>query len=542
MLEDIDGSCPVLKDIEDDWVTDSLNDPESDTIWPEKFATSRWFSRGWTLQELLAPKNIIFFGCEWNKIGTKTSLLNRLHSVTGIDKLALEDRAGIRQFVIARKMCWAARRVTSRVEDRAYSLLGIFGVNMPMLYGEGEKAFIRLQEELVKSSTDHSILAWEWAAVRTIQDDLLFASSPDQFYPQGKSMIYWVGTMKDHSFTLTNRGIDFHLVSMKQKKNQAEPASIENGGAWIILNCRYQYDSSGIALRVVQKDDITTRMNSLTFAGNEAYWVASRPDESRLHSWKKHYPRSHRCLLLRHHIATTWNAELPPKFRICLYKDAARSFTVLSGWPNRLWQDGSDILCLPSQKTYPDQVIASASIGMKGSMKVPFIHVAISFRPVVQEGNHAPKLALSRTSQEEARLQLAKDGSSNELLDFDKVEEPGHSGHFRTTQNDNDKSTSDEADDTIASAQLSATDAGDLAVLAIIANNHRVPENAVYNVEVFWAESEAGAKTKHIRSRQRMKQIKPGYSRSNSAGRVANISSDDSEFDGRGNRGYGNYY
>lgn len=542
LLEDIHGSCPILKDIEDNWVTDSLNDPESHTIWPKKFASSRWFARGWTLQELLAPRNMIFFGCEWSEIGTKTSLLNRLHSVTEIEKLALEDRAAIRQFVIARRMCWAARRVTSRIEDRAYSLLGIFGVNMPMLYGEGEKAFIRLQEELIKSSTDHSILAWEWGTVRTIHDDLLFACSPDQFYPQGKNMIYWVGTMKDHSFTLTNRGIDFHLVSMKQKRDQDEPASVENGGAWLILNCRYEYDSSGIALQLVQKDDITTRMNSLTFAGNEAYWVASRPGESRLHIWKKYYPRSHRCLLLRHHIATTWNAELPPKFRICLYKDAARSFTVLSGWPNRLWRNGSDILCLPPQKTYPDTVIASASIGMKGTMKVPFIHVAISFQPIVREGNHMPKLALSRASQEEARIQLSSEETSNESSEVRRMEKIGCDRQSRSPKNDKATGANDGAEDLIASAQLRATDAGDLAVLAIIANNHRVPENAVYNVEVFWAESEAAARAKHGRSRQRMRQSRTDYSHWEPGGQKTSPSSGDSDFDDRGVRGYGNYY
>jgi hypothetical protein len=76
-------------------------------------------------------------------------------------------------------MSWAARRVTTRIEDNAYCLLGLFGVNMALIYGEGRRAFIRLQEEIVKSEDNHSIFAW---SMKDIKVSGLFAPNPDYFY------------------------------------------------------------------------------------------------------------------------------------------------------------------------------------------------------------------------------------------------------------------------------------------------------------------------------------------------------------------------
>lgn len=123
-------------------------------------ARSRWFTRGWTLQELIAPANLIFFSMDWRPLGTKSQLHNILSSITGIEKKFLNSD-NLELASIAKKMSWAASRRTSRIEDIAYSLLGIFDVNMPLIYGEGKKAFKRLQEELLKTRTDdHSLFAW----------------------------------------------------------------------------------------------------------------------------------------------------------------------------------------------------------------------------------------------------------------------------------------------------------------------------------------------------------------------------------------------
>ncbi|KAI6023010.1 hypothetical protein PISMIDRAFT_59438, partial [Pisolithus microcarpus 441] len=128
--------------------------------WPE------WFSRGWTLQELTAPEKATFFNKDWVSIGTKEDVRSTLEDITQIPWAVLNDEQALRSTDsskrpgVAQIMSWAADRKTTRVEDRAYSLLGLFGVNMPMLYGEGSKAFQRLQLEIIRVSGDHSIFAW----------------------------------------------------------------------------------------------------------------------------------------------------------------------------------------------------------------------------------------------------------------------------------------------------------------------------------------------------------------------------------------------
>ncbi|KAK3363156.1 heterokaryon incompatibility protein-domain-containing protein [Lasiosphaeria hispida] len=123
---------------------------------------SRWFSRGWTLQELIAPKDIVFYSSSWKQIGTKSdsSLRALLSHITAIEPKYLCG-ADLDEASVAKRMSWAAKRNTSRTEDMAYCLMGIFDINMPLLYGEGIKAFRRLQEEILKSNPyDLSLFAW----------------------------------------------------------------------------------------------------------------------------------------------------------------------------------------------------------------------------------------------------------------------------------------------------------------------------------------------------------------------------------------------
>ncbi|OJT10259.1 Vegetative incompatibility protein HET-E-1 [Trametes pubescens] len=124
------------------------------------FRTSRWFTRGWTLQELIAPRCLVFMSSEWTYIGTKASLAPLLSEITGIDVEVLTFRRELRQVSVARRMSWASGRKTTRVEDEAYSLMGLFGITMPTIYGEDKKAFRRLQEEIMKQSPDQSLFAW----------------------------------------------------------------------------------------------------------------------------------------------------------------------------------------------------------------------------------------------------------------------------------------------------------------------------------------------------------------------------------------------
>ncbi|KAH9857400.1 hypothetical protein C2E23DRAFT_271956 [Lenzites betulinus] len=125
-----------------------------------KFYRCRWHTRGWTLQELLAPKHVVFLTASWVAFGTKMSFATTLQRITGIEFNVLTGRAPLSSVSVASRMSWAASRQTTRVEDEAYSLLGIFGVHMPPIYGEGRNAFLRLQEEIIKTIPDQSIFAW----------------------------------------------------------------------------------------------------------------------------------------------------------------------------------------------------------------------------------------------------------------------------------------------------------------------------------------------------------------------------------------------
>ncbi len=125
--------------------------------WKWSFRSSRWFTRGWTLQELLAPSFLEFLDSDWNLIGSRDEWVDEIERATGIE---VKQLANFQQCCIATKLSWAAHRQTTRVEDRAYSLLGLLGVHMPLIYGEGERAFARLQLELMRSSNDESILVW----------------------------------------------------------------------------------------------------------------------------------------------------------------------------------------------------------------------------------------------------------------------------------------------------------------------------------------------------------------------------------------------
>ncbi|KAF5846756.1 hypothetical protein GGP41_004773 [Bipolaris sorokiniana] len=147
----------------------------------DSFTTSKWFTRGWTLQELLAPEEMIFFDEKWFLLGTRAGLREQIFQRTQIPVNVLSQAEPLEHFSAAQRMSWAAERKTTRIEDIAYCLLGIFNINMPLIYGEGENAFIRLQEEILKISDDHSIFAWR----STDDRGGCLATSPASFRKSG---------------------------------------------------------------------------------------------------------------------------------------------------------------------------------------------------------------------------------------------------------------------------------------------------------------------------------------------------------------------
>ena len=135
---------------------------DDDDLYPQSNGWPEWFSRGWTLQEMIAPSNVQFFNKDWKPIGDKKALARTLEEITQVPEHILKQGLFGNRPCVAQIISWAASRKTTRVEDRAYSLMGLLDVHMPMLYGEGKKAFHRLQLEIIRSSNDQSIFAWGW--------------------------------------------------------------------------------------------------------------------------------------------------------------------------------------------------------------------------------------------------------------------------------------------------------------------------------------------------------------------------------------------
>jgi hypothetical protein len=124
----------------------------SDCAWESAFRASRWFTRGWTLQELLAPSSVEFFSLEGKRLGDKKTLERQIHQITGIPVSAIQ-RIPLSRFGVEERLLWTENRQTTCEEDKAYSLLGIFDVYMPLIYGEGrDNALNRLREEINKPS------------------------------------------------------------------------------------------------------------------------------------------------------------------------------------------------------------------------------------------------------------------------------------------------------------------------------------------------------------------------------------------------------
>ncbi|KAF2818796.1 hypothetical protein CC86DRAFT_154072 [Ophiobolus disseminans] len=137
------------------WMPDCLGDQKSwsvDCSYEEEirasFKRSRWFTRGWTLQELLAPQTIKFYGRNETYLGDRTALMRCIQEVTGITSEVLQG-APLSEVSIDERLSWMKGRNTEREEDQAYSLMGLFDIHMPLLYGEGgHRALNRLRKEI----------------------------------------------------------------------------------------------------------------------------------------------------------------------------------------------------------------------------------------------------------------------------------------------------------------------------------------------------------------------------------------------------------
>ncbi|KAF2964601.1 hypothetical protein GQX73_g8981 [Xylaria multiplex] len=182
----------------------------------EQLRKCRWFSRGWTLQELLAPKTIIFFDANWQRVGDIRDgwLRDQISKITGIGAFHFGGTGILFKASVSTRMSWAARRETTREEDIAYCLLGIFGINMPLLYGEGRRAFLRLQEELVRVSNDQTIFCWSFPSNCSLDKgwDNVLAPHPYVFSEGGK---YDPNSLYNTGYSLTNNGLEITLPAIR---------------------------------------------------------------------------------------------------------------------------------------------------------------------------------------------------------------------------------------------------------------------------------------------------------------------------------------
>ena len=223
----------------------------STTKWHEEFRISRWFLRGWTLQELLAPRTVVFYSSEWKELGTKWSLRDEISRATGITHDQMIDHKRVN---VATKMSWAALRETTRIEDTAYSLLGLFDINMPLLYGEGDKAFIRLQHEILQTQAhDESIFAWTDA--KSYHCGLL-ARSPAAFALSGNIISVKNPNVYVRPLNVTKRLLQLDgLDSKGEYQLQNSIQYIRKPSPYIVLNCVQQgTDSRLVGIELTERD------------------------------------------------------------------------------------------------------------------------------------------------------------------------------------------------------------------------------------------------------------------------------------------------
>ncbi|KAL2875784.1 hypothetical protein SGCOL_008930 [Colletotrichum sp. CLE4] len=209
-----------LSDIEH-WVIDQpgrLDGPTGDAEHSfNVLSRSLWFTRGWTLQELLAPKEVLFFARGWRLLGTRKLLAGVIQRITNIDWKYLQPRSRQRlsDASVAERMSWLSCRKTTRKEDMAYCMLGIFDINMPLLYGEGAKAFARLQEEILKTSTDQSLFCWSWTESDPGSWVSMLAPSPRNFRNGQDYHPAYDASSRPVPYSMTNFGLSIQLTVIR---------------------------------------------------------------------------------------------------------------------------------------------------------------------------------------------------------------------------------------------------------------------------------------------------------------------------------------
>lgn len=215
-------------------------------LFDSRLRASRHFTRGWTLQELIAPRRLTFFGQAWKRLGTRSSHSKIIHDITKVPERLLKYDLGspfsdLRRYSAAQKMSWAAGRKCKKIEDVAYCLLGLFDIYMPLQYGEGSRSFVRLQEEIFRKTEDHSLFAWTGTAESGLLEcqtvESIFASSPLHFINSG-DIVNFHEQLGPPAHTTTH-GVKIHLPVEHGMGSLAQTYPVSYGRPVLraVLNC-----------------------------------------------------------------------------------------------------------------------------------------------------------------------------------------------------------------------------------------------------------------------------------------------------------------
>jgi hypothetical protein len=257
----------------------TLPDAFSDNPTAHSLRLSNWHTRGWTLQELIAPTNVVFMDRHWRRIGTKQQLKHQLASITGIHESLLSGATPLNNFCIAQKMSWAANRKLTRPEDVAYSLVGLFEISLDIRYGEGAaRAFLRLQQEIVRNSADASIFAWN----RLLDDKHpgLLAPSPVFFAGCGETVARAPRSDYESQFFRYENGAIATRLRMR-------PVGGPAGEVYqaIFEGFKVQGRRSGIFLEKLRDGDQYRRVS---WQGRSGVLISEEAWERALRSWRRY--------------------------------------------------------------------------------------------------------------------------------------------------------------------------------------------------------------------------------------------------------------
>ena len=334
----------------------------------EHLGQCRWFTRGWTLQELIAPQSVQFLDLEWSVVGQKASLVAEISSITGIDEDVLLDSNMLKNVAIAQKMSWAADRTTTRIEDNAYCLLGIFDIHMPMIYGEGHRAFYRLQEEIASETNDLSLFAWTSQHPKDDQEYRgIFAGSPSEFLNCGDIQLMPPMDRFDQEFAITNKGLRLETI-----------LTVENDEFVLNLQCF---------------DAMIQQLHSVEWVGiyltqTPRGYVRSRPSELFIASRTKWHFGKSACIYVPKTLTDAESRRINNQFDgvIGISDLELKPFQIMDAGPKTLWDSSKGLYLIGGGGRFTGYL----HLQYTGEVCPSFEFIIVCGRRHVNHGHHHP--------------------------------------------------------------------------------------------------------------------------------------------------------